>query len=501
MLEELLSTLPTWAWLVVVLISLVWWYNHKPAPPNYPPSPGLSLPLIGHLYLMEKDPRKNFRQWARTLGGAFSLKMGTAPFVVLNKYELIHEALVKQGDNFSNRSTIDFFSSQFPERTNGIALSSGPLWKEIRTASMTIMRYLGMGKNILADKISDVVEVYLQELSHLNGRATNVRNLTNACVANVICSIIFGKKFKMSDPTFNQLLHLNETLASTLSSTSLLNIFPFLKYIPFDPLNTKYVARIVTNIKLYTRELVNKCLEEHDPDCDDNFILCFVNEIKTKQEGRSHTLLDEEKLGVLVEDLLAAGTETTSTTIMWAMLYALHYPETQEKIYQEIVDSVGTNRSPTIYDKPNLKYLNAFTMEVQRITTIFPLALIHECSQDTTVGGYTIPKGTQVLPNLDFVHNDQQVWGDPGNFRPERFLDDHGDVISREELMPFSIGRRVCLGESLAKTELFLFLSALFQRFRLLPADPPHLPTLTGVFGLTVGPEGFEIRLAERETI
>ncbi|XP_059158374.1 cytochrome P450 2U1-like [Physella acuta] len=493
MLEDLLSTLPTWAWLVVVLISLVWWYNHKPAPPNYPPSPGLSLPLIGHLYLMKKDPRKNFRQWARTLGGAFSLKMGTAPFVVLNKYELIHEAFVKQGDNFSNRSSIDFFATQMPRRLNGVLLSSGPLWKEIRSTSMTILRDLGMGKNILAEKISEVVEVYLQELSHLDGRATNVRNLTNACVANVICSIIFGKMFELTDPLFTKQIQLFQELAAAFSSISVLHFFPVLKNIPGDPFGAKHLSNLLEDIKFHTQMLSTKCVDSQNVE---NFLNLFLNEIK--RNGVQNSRVDEEKLGVVVEDLFAAGTETTSTTLMWAMLYALHYPETQEKIYQEIVDSVGTNRSPTIYDKAKLNYLNAFIMEVQRVTTIVPYSLSHECSQDTTVGGYTIPKGTQVLPNLDFVHNDQQVWGDPGNFRPERFLDDHADVISREELIPFSLGRRVCLGESLAKMELFLFLSALFQRFRLLPADPSNLPPLNGVFGVAVTPLPFDIRMVER---
>ncbi|XP_059158387.1 cytochrome P450 2U1-like [Physella acuta] len=499
MLEELLSTLPSWAWLVVVLISLVWWYNHKPAPPNYPPSPGLSLPLIGHLYLMEKDPRKNFRQWARTLGGAFSLKMGTAPFVVLNKYELIHGALVKQGDNFSNRSSTDIFAKQFQKRQNGIILSSGPLWKEIRSTSMTILRDLGMGKNILAEKISEVVEVYLQELSHLDGRATNVRNLTNACVANVICSIIFGKMFELTDPTFTKLLTLNQKLALVFSPTSVFNFFPYLRLVPFDPFNLKQMIAITDEIRNYTKDLVTAKIRQSDSTSADCFISAFLAAVRVKNHHGQPTLLDEEKLSVAVEDLFAAGSETTSTTLMWAMLYALHYPETQEKIYQEIVDNVGTNRSPTIYDKAKLNYLNAFIMETQRVSTILPLALIHECSQDTTVGGYTIPKWTQVLPNLDFVHNDQQVWGDPGNFRPERFLDDHGDVIAREELIPFSVGRRLCLGDSLAKMELFLFLAGLFQRFHLLPTDPATLPPLTGVVSVVVAPEAFDIRMVERD--
>ena len=92
----------------------------------------------------------------------------------------------------------------------------------------------------------------------------------------------------------------------------------------------------------------------------------------------------------------------------------------------------------------------------------------------------------------------KKIWGDPENFRPERFLDEHGNIIKREELIPFSIGRRICLGESLAKMELFLYLATLFQKFEFLPASPDKVPPLTAPWGAVITPELSEFRCVER---
>ncbi|XP_059156008.1 cytochrome P450 2U1-like [Physella acuta] len=499
MLEDIVSALTAYWWMCLILLTLTTlFYLHNP-PPNSPPSPGLALPVIGHLYLLGKDPREIFRSWARRHGNVFHLKLGAASFVVLNDVKTIKEAFVKQADIFSNRSTKDFIAKYVPRRTNGLALSSGSVYKELKLTSMTILKNLGMGKNILAEKISEGVVVYLQEITELKGIATNIRPLTDICVANIICSMIFGKKFDFDDPIFNRLLDLNHQFVIAFRSTSICNFFPFLRYIPFDPFKGRSLPLLKEEIGSYTQKIVTQFVEEFDPQNTDYFIAAFLADIKQKTHLGQATLLDLEKLSVAVEDLFAAGAETTSTTVVWAMLYSLHHPHIQDAIHHELLQNVGVSRLPALDDKPNLTYLNAFIMELQRISAITPYGLIHECNRDTTLGGFAVPKGTQVMPNLDYIFHDPRVWGDPESFRPERFIDEQGRVVSPEEFIPFSVGRRSCLGESMAKMELFLFLSALFQRFQLLPADPMKLPTLQGVFGAAVAPETFEIRLVERK--
>ena len=123
------------------------------------------------------------------------------------------------------------------------------------------------------------------------------------------------------------------------------------------------------------------------------------------------------------------------------MLLFLHHPEVQDKCYKEICDVIGPDRTPTMRDKQEMTYLEATTLELLRKGDIVPLALSHGLASDVTFRGYVIPKDAIVLPNLSSALQDPEVWGDPDNFRPERFIGPDGKLQRQEELIPFSMGR------------------------------------------------------------
>ncbi|XP_059152556.1 cytochrome P450 2U1-like [Physella acuta] len=487
----------TTSWLLLMTFAVVLYFlmTKEKDVPKLPPTPGISLPYLGHLYLLQKNPRQQFLCFAKTLGPVFRLKMGNFTVIVLNTYDVIKEALVKQAEFFSHRPNIDLLVQHFPHMLDGIVMSSGPNWKQQRTTSLAILRNFGMGKNILAKKISEEVYVYVKELTKTKGKPTNIKTLTNMSVSNVICSIIFGHRFEFTDPTFLKMMHLFNNLTEQGSGANAFVIFPWLRHIPFDPFGFYKFGSTINGIRTTVIKLVGGVRDNGDKD---NFIAAYVEEMKKAEQLGESTYLDEANLLGCIENLFAAGTETTSTTILWSLLYVLHNPETQGKIFNEIMEHVGTDRLPNIHDKPRLKYLNAFIMEIQRIASLVPFSAPHMCCEDTVLMGFNIPKGTQILINLDSVLRDEKIWGDPENFRPERFLDEQGNLIKREELIPFSMGRRICLGESLAKMELFLFLSSMFQRLEFLPVEPDHLPTLKEILGGTAAPGPFEIKCVTR---
>jgi len=120
--------------------------------------------------------------------------------------------------------------------------------------------------------------------------------------------------------------------------------------------------------------------------------------------------------------------------------------------------------------KFRMPYTEAFINEVLRMVTIGALSIFHSTSEQLSFHGYTLPKDCIVFGNFWEVHHDPKVWGDPENFRPERFLQNKNHAIS-----VFSTGRRICPGESLARDELFLFTAGLLQRFTF-EADPSSPP-------------------------
>lgn len=157
----------------------------------------------------------------------------------------------------------------------------------------------------------------------------------------------------------------------------------------------------------------------------------------------------------------------------------MHNQDVQKRVQEEIEERLE-GRTPCSTDRKELVYTDAVLMEIQRFATFTPLgALHHRCTEDVTIDQYRIPKNSMIYTNLYAVHHDESIWPDPFRFNPENFYDPKTKSIRNADyLIPFGIGRRSCLGESLAKQELFLFFTATLQHFDLLmpQSDPQPSP-------------------------
>lgn len=140
-------------------------------------------------------------------------------------------------------------------------------------------------------------------------------------------------------------------------------------------------------------------------------------------------------------ELFVAGTETTSTAIRWFCLFMIRHPEVQEKMRNEINDVIGTSRFPSLEDKQNLPYCEAVIHETLRIGTIAPLSVPHGLASDLKFNGFTIPKDALLIPNLYSVFFDENIFPDPYDFKPERFLDEKGNLKNTDKVLAFSLGK------------------------------------------------------------
>ncbi|KAJ8049057.1 Steroid 17-alpha-hydroxylase/17,20 lyase [Holothuria leucospilota] len=162
-----------------------------------------------------------------------------------------------------------------------------------------------------------------------------------------------------------------------------------------------------------------------------------------------------------------SGIDSAILTLLWCIGLLVQHPNVQAKVAAEVDKVVGRDRLPCLNDRDNLPYSTATLFEVMRYSSIAPLSLPHATSKEVQIGSYTLPKGTWVLVNLYSMHFDEKLWDQPHKFKPEHFLNATGEVrLLPEGFMPFSAGRRVCVGESVAKAELFLLFSWLFHRFK-----------------------------------
>ncbi|XP_025098451.1 cytochrome P450 2J2-like isoform X2 [Pomacea canaliculata] len=482
----------------VGVLSLLWWFSVR-RPAGAPPGPWLAVPLLGHLLLlMKKDTLEQFAVWRRQYGDVFSLYLGSRLVVVLNGYKVLKEALVNNADTFSDRPHFPLLD--FTTKSKGIGDTSGAVWKDQRKVSLDILRELGMGKNVLAVKIQEEIKEYIRVKSESKGQPLDLSHLTQASVSNNICSILFGKRFEYDDDVFRNNLRLIDAIIHDAGAGSAVVFLPFLRHLPGDCFK---LQRFVDNSRLVLQKFIKPFVDEHnyryEEGSEDDFIDAYIREIhhhRNRMSGSPH--INNVNLLKTVFDILGGGTDTTATAILWALVYFLHHPDVQDKCYEEIHRVVGTERAPTIQDRPQLVYMEAVIMEVLRYGNVAPLSLPHTTPCDVEFGGYTIPKGTLVIPNLDSVMRDPETWGDPDRLRPERFIGEDGKLWRPEEFIPFSTGRRICLGETLARMELFLYLSTMVQQFRFLPPETGELPSLQGLMGIIHCPEHFKLRAVPR---
>lgn len=195
----------------------------------------------------------------------------------------------------------------------------------------------------------------------------------------------------------------------------------------------------------------------------------------TNYSNSNVTLIPERSLRTSLLDLFFAGTDTISGTLHWSMLILATHPDIQQKLLNEIDCVIGHSRLPEGKDEVRMLYTQAFVNEVFRYTSIAPLAIFHSAMSNLQFHGFHIPKDSMVLINLYAAHFDKDYWGDPEIIRPERFLCNDGTMmIKHEAFFPFGHGKRICVGEAMARKEIFLFLTSILQKFKV--NDDPEYP-------------------------
>lgn len=463
---------------------------------QYPPGPR-GLPVLGNLFdIPQRAPWETYTRWGKQYGEVTSISVLGRLVVFINSARAAKALFEQTGTLYMDRPAIPIIDMM--EAHFNLAITRyGHKWRverrivdqNLRPAMAITYQPMQIVKaHAFLRQVLRCPEKTLEYLKHFT--------------AAVVMSLTYGYDVKESGDHYVEIAEELLTLASEsiLPGALLVNDFPALKHLPDWFPGTEFKRRARHGMKL-SHEMVNA-----------PFTTVKEDLLKgTSKHSLVHDNLDE-CMGVEAEEtalknaaasVYAAGAETTISALSSFLLALLLYPEVQSRAQAEIDHAIGRARLPAFGDRPKMPYVDAVCKEILRWRLVLPLGVAHATTEDNVYKGYFIPKGTTVLPNTWAILHDEEVYPEPEEFKPERFLTEDGKVKDDPLLAyAFGYGRRVCPGRHLVDSTLWILVVGVLAAFNVrkkVDSDGNEIP-VEGVYkdALISHPAPFEFAITPR---
>ncbi|XP_044969326.1 desmethyl-deoxy-podophyllotoxin synthase-like [Hordeum vulgare subsp. vulgare] len=429
-----------------------------------PPGPW-RLPVIGSLHHLAGKPlvHRAFADIARRLGDAplVYLKLGEVPVVVASSAEAAREVMKTQDVTFATRPWSPTTKILMSDGVGVAFAPYGAHWRQLR--KICIMELLS------ARRVQSFRHVREEEAGRLvaaiaaagSGEPVNVSERLAVLIADMTVRAMIGDRFSRRE----EFLEVLQQGVRILSGFNLGDLFPSSWLAGF----VSGTAREAWENHTRSFELIECAIKQHE-------------EVKAGKEGEQEDLLDVllriQKEGghdvpftmgaikCLLVDLFSAGSETSATTLAWAMSELMRNPGAMAKAQAEVRNNLQGKPRVTEDDLADLKYMRLVIKETLRLHTSVPLLLPREPTEACKVLGYDVPKGTTVFVNAWAICRDPKHWDAAEEFRPERFESGEVDFKGTNfEYTPFGAGRRICPGMLFAHASMELALASLLYHF------------------------------------
>ncbi|MCD7464918.1 hypothetical protein HAX54_000188 [Datura stramonium] len=433
---------------------------------NQPPGP-LGLPFFGNLHQYDSSsPHIYFWKLSKKYGKIFTLKFGSTTMIVVSSANLAKEVLKTQDLTFCSRPS---FIGQQKLSYNGRDIVFAPYndyWREMRKISVLHLfshKKVQLFSPIRKDEVSRLIKRISQQAA--TSQITNLSNLMISVSSNIIFRVAFGIRYDEESHERKRFNLLLEESGVMLTSFFISDIFPSLTWI--DKLLGN-ISRLEKNFKDFDElyeELIEQHLDPNRPKSMEGDILDLLLQLKKNKSTPIDLTLEHIK--AIVMNVLLAGSETSAATVIWAMTALMKNPKAMKKVQEEIRKSVGKKDNILNEDDiQNLPYFKAVIKECFRLYPTVPILIPRESMEKTTLQGYEIQPGTIVHVNSWAIARDPEIWENPEEFIPERFLNNNIDYKGQDfELLSFGAGRRGCPGITLGIATVELALSNLLYAF------------------------------------
>ena len=474
--------------IILVVVAVLLWYIANIYNTNLPPGPW-GLPIVGYLPFLGPQPQETLLFLSHKYGDIFTIRMGSFTTVVVNGTEKIRETLVTNAGVFDSRPDFYTFSILKDRLAFGEYNERWIMLHKIMTNRFN--RVLNSKTHPLEDLLVDEAKQFLSDVMRYNGKPFDPKMEFYITFCSVIYQLVYGRGENVrEDDDFIQMIVIEKDFIDFATSGNPVEVMPWLSRI-FPSL-----IKPIQNVAEHATKLSTKKIIDTTDSFEKGDIRNLADSLVELKDGTTEMKNVGLKFAHFVralEEIIPAGFDTTATTMRWILLCLVKLPHVQKKLFEEI-DRVLGDRTPSLNDKQAMPYTEAVILEGMRFKTPIPLLLPHAAVRNAKLSGYDIPKGTPIIFNAHSVTRDVKLWSYPNAFYPEHFLTSDGEVDRDKavSIYPFGLGKRKCLGEQLARNNLFITLVSMVQRFELLPVVGKEF-NMTGINGLTDCPKPYKI--------
>ncbi|PHT39348.1 Cytochrome [Capsicum baccatum] len=430
-----------------------------------PPGP-IGLPFIGNLHQFDSlNPHLYFWKLSKIYGNIFSLKLGSSTMVVISSAKLAKEVLKTQDLVFCSRPLL---LGQRKLSYNGHDIGFAPYndyWRELR--KICVLHLFSLKKvqsfsPIREDEVSRMIKKISQQAA--TSQITNLSSILISLTTTIICRVAFGIRYDEETHERRKFAELLKVTEEILAGFFVSDYFPLLGWI--DKLSGR-ISRLENNFKdldEFYEGLIEQHLNSNRPKSMEGDIVDLL--LKLKKEKSTPIDLTFDDIKGIIMNMLVGGTDTSAATVIWAMTALIGNPNAMKKVQAEIRELVGKKSKVNEDDIQNLQYFKAVIKETFRLYPPVPLLVPRETMKNSILEGYEIKQKTIINVNIWAIARDPEIWENPEEFIPERFLNSDIDFKGQNfELLPFGAGRRGCPAIALGVATVELVLSNLLYAF------------------------------------
>lgn len=465
----LLSAWPDLSLLALILllpILALIMVRRKSSKSLFPPCPP-KLPLLGNLHQVGSLPHQSLHALSKKYGPLMLLKLGEIPTLVVSSADTAKEIMRTHDHIFASRPSLMTADILLNGGTDVVFAPHGEHWRQVRKLCVNHLLSAKMVQSFRLVREEEVASMVtkISKISMSSG-VVNMSEVLNWFTSSIVFKAISGKYFR-EEGRAEVICKLIEENILILGQFSISDFLPSLGWLDvFFGVG----ARATRNAKRWD-DVLDEIFEDRSREAEDaddpEEKTDFVNVLLALQNDNSMDFsLDRGIVKAILQDMIAAGTETSFLTLDWVMAELVRNSEKMKKLQDEVRGIANSKSNVREEDLSSMSYLKAVIKEVLRLHPPVPLLIPRESMDRCMVQGYEVPNKTRVLVNAWSIGRDPKIWEAPEEFRPERFIDCPVDFRGHDfEFIPFGAGRRICPGMQFAVSMLELALANLIHRF------------------------------------